>query len=148
MCFGLFVKHETIFEGTHNGGIWLVPRGGPRGSRAPAERRSPLCGGGLEEAHTGPFQKNEQLASIFPFNSLPPLREGVDYNTGERLRLVPFCVSLCCDSSFWKGVCLHMRTQGFCNSRVLGDPLRASDPHPLTSIEISTLLYASSSPYL
>lgn len=31
---------------------------------------------------------------------------------------------------------------------MLGDSLRASDPHPLTSTEISTFLYANSNPYL
>lgn len=75
-------------------------RGPPRDGRVPVEQRLPLCGAGLEEAHTAPRQKNEQLASIFPFNSLQPLREGLDYNIGERLRLVPFCVSLCCGSNF------------------------------------------------
>lgn len=49
---------------------------------------------------TAPRPKNALLASKFPFNSLRPLWEGVGYNIGERLHLLPFCVSLCCDCSF------------------------------------------------
>lgn len=111
--------------------------GPPWDRRVPSEPRWPLCGAGPEEAHTAPRLENARLAAIFPFNSLQPLWEGVGYNIGERLHLMPFCVSLCCNSNF---------VQAFCYGCMLGDFLRAPFPHPQTSTEISTFLYASFSP--
>lgn len=139
LCFGLFVKHETIFEGKSQWRDMAAPAQGPPGTAGSPQSRARLCVAQGPRKPTRPRAWRMRLASIFPFNSLRPLWEGVSYNIGERLHLLPFCVSLCCDSNFYYS--------NFCCSCVRGDSLRAPFPHPQTSTEISRFLYASFNHY-
>lgn len=139
LCFGLFVKRCTILEGKSQWrDMW-----GPPGNARSLQNGALLCVGGSwgsPRSH-GPEEWAACFNISFQFTVAgeKQLRKGPDYNTRERLHLMPFCVlaQSCAATASFERIFASTCTQIFC---ILDDSLKA--PSPQTSTVTCWFLYA------
>lgn len=127
LCFGLFVKHCTILEGKSQWrDMW-----GPPGNAWSLQYGALLCvGGSWGSPHShGPEEWAACFSISFQFTAAgeQQLRKELDYNTEERLHLMPFCVlaQSCAVTASFERIFAYTCTETFC---ILDNSLKAPNP--------------------